>query len=481
MSGQPFDIASLRSSASGLLRDGHPAEGLAIAVDGLTHFPDDADLLRIAGNCALVGGDDAAAVAWYARAIAADPRAVEPRINTGLIHRRHHRIDAARDMLRECLAIDPVNRAAWLNLASTYVNEGESEAGEAVAREAIRRCGELPDLLWNLALLLLERQAWCEGWRCHSARAALPGFFPRPWSENNRSRRLVDLGSLRAGDAVLCHGEQGLGDEILFAGMLREFAAAVRVRGADLLIACNPRLSTIFRRSFDFPVLDAAGELPSATWIVAIGDLGRFHRNEPDDFPRHRGYLAPDPVRVEHMRCALAERAAGRPLVGLAWTGGLPRTHAAFRRIPLATWLPLLRQPACFVSLQYRDDAAEVEALRRRHGIDILRMPQATMHRDYAETFALVAALDLVITVPTSVLHVAGAVGRDCWVIMDRRAAWRECSPDHTLPWYPLTHERFVSDADDRTWDRVMTRVSEAFRRRIAGFSATTPGQQPIP
>jgi len=464
-------VEALRSAAEDLFRRGDPGAAFAAAVAGLARIPDDPELLRIAGNCALVMGDDTAALGWYSRAIDADPRAVEPRVNAGLIHRKHHRLDAARRMLRECLAIDADNRAAWLNLASCYVNEGEPQAGEAVAREAIARCGDLADLRWNLALVLLEQQAWREGWRHHAARAALPGFFPPPWSGAPTARRLGDLTALRPGARVVCHGEQGLGDEILFAGMLREFAAAVRDRGASLALACNPRLRTVFARNFDMPLLDTeAGEraLASADWVVAIGDLGRFHRNEPEAFPRHRGYLAPDPGRVDSIRAELVARAAGRPLVGLAWSGGRPRTHAAYRRIPLAAWLPLVSQPACFVSLQYTDDEAEVESLRRRHRIEVLRVPHLTRHEDYGETFALVAALDLVVTVPTSVLHVAGAVGRACFVVMDRRAAWRECSADGRLPWYPLTHERFVRHGDGEGWGRVLEAAARSYATWIA-------------
>jgi hypothetical protein len=467
-------LEALRATAAAQLRGGDPSAGRATAVAGLARFPDDADLLRIAGNCALVAGDDAAAVGWYDRAIAADPRAVEPRINLGLLHRRHHRIDAARWVLRECLAIDPVNRAAWLNLASTFVNEGEPEAGEGVVREAIARVGDLAELRWTLALLLLERQQWREGWRHYAARRMLPGFFPAPWSAVDRSRRLDDLALLLPGDRVVCHGEQGLGDEILFASMLREFAAAVRARGATVSLACHPRLRSVFAASLDLPLVDPLPDAATigpggiADWVVACGDLGRFHRNAPADFPRHRGYLTADAGRVAQVRRDLAGRAAGRPVVGIAWSGGRPRTHAAFRRIPLEAWLPLLRRPACFVSLQYADDAAEVEDLRRRHGVEIVRLPRVTMHDDYAETFALVANLDLVVCVPTSVLHVAGSLGRPCWVVMDRRAAWRECSADRSLPWYPRTHARFVRPAGDADWTRVMEGVSAGFAARLA-------------
>lgn len=103
-----------------------------------------------------------------------------------------------------------------------------------------------------------------------------------------------------------------------------------------------------------------------------------------------------------------------------------------------------------------------------------------TQDPDYGETFSLVAALDLVVTVPTSVLHVAGAIGRDCFVVMDRRAAWRECATGGRLPWYPLTHERFVRGADDGPWEAAMAAISKAFARRVNDSAAMEDAPRPV-
>lgn len=90
-----------------------------------------------------------------------------------------------------------------------------------------------------------------------------------------------------------------------------------------------------------------------------------------------------------------------------------------------------------------------------------MSLPEVTRHADYLRTFELVAALDLVITVPTSVLHVAGAIGKECWVVMDHRAAWRECSTDERIPWYPQTHRRFVRGPEDHGWAGQIRLVAE--------------------
>jgi ADP-heptose:LPS heptosyltransferase len=96
-------------------------------------------------------------------------------------------------------------------------------------------------------------------------------------------------------------------------------------------------------------------------------------------------------------------------------------------------------------------------------------LPEVTRHADYLRTIEFVAALDLVITVPTSVLHVAGALGKECWVVMDHRAAWRECSANERIPWYPRTHMRFVRGPDEADWQERIRLVAETLAARTHG------------
>jgi hypothetical protein len=207
----------------------------------------------------------------------------------------------------------------------------------------------------------------------------------------------------------------------------------------------------------------------SIDWVLPIGDLAALYRNDDGSFPMRAAYLAADSAKIAALRATLAARANGRPLVGIAWRGGSSQTHALYRTIPLADWLPVLAQPACFVSLEYRACSDEVQRLAASRGIEIVHLPDLTLAPDYARTFELVSALDLVLTVPTSVLHVAGAVGTPCWVVMHHKAAWRECSRDRAIPWYPKTHLRFVRGPDAAAWNGTLSEVAAALRRLSAG------------
>jgi Tfp pilus assembly protein PilF len=469
-------IAASRAAQTHLIR-GEVDRAEEIVRAALTESPDDPNLLYAAGNCALVRHDDDRACEYYERCVAIAPSSLPPLLNLGFVHRRNQRLDEARRVLRAAVAIAPENPIVWLNLTATYVNEGEPVAGETVAREALRHCPESPHIRWNLGLLLLEQGRWREGWQQYAHRVAA-GIVkaPRYGRGDVRPPRLRGIDAIAPGQTVICHGEQGIGDEILFAGLLGEFIADVRRRGGRIILDCHPRLRSLWQENFcsgdgvvsllptDAP-LDAVRTID---WVVPIGDLAGFHRNEDGDFPDRRGYLTVATERVAAIRASLMGQARGRPLVGLAWTGGLDHTHAVYRRIPLDQWLPVLRQDACFVSLEYRDREAEIAACRERDGIAILSLPECTHHRDYRETFHLVAALDLVITVPTSVLHVAGALGKPCQVVMHPRAAWRECSRDRSLPWYPGTHERFVRGPDDADWAATIARLACVIERFVA-------------
>ena len=441
----------------------------AVIEPSLTARPTDPNLLYVAGNCQLARGQHEEAAALYERALSAAPNFAAVLLNLGFVRRQQQRLEEARASLRRCVALDPSDAAAWLNLTSTYVNEGEPTAGEAVAREALAHCPSSPDIRWNLGLMLLEQGKWREGWQEYRYRFDTTVLrAPAYGSAEHRPRRLRSIDELRAGQTVVCHGEQGLGDEILFAGMLSEFIADVQARGATLVLDCHQRLRSVFARNFAAELLPADAAAAAAVrsqpidWVLPIGDCAALYRNDDVMFPKRAGYLLADPEKTAALRATLTARANGRPLVGIAWSGGTPRTHSLYRRIPLIDWLPVLSQPACFLALEYRDCSDEVHGLAASRGIDIVHLPDLTLAADYARTFELVSALDLVITVPTSVLHVAGAVGTPCWVVMHHKAAWRECSRDRAIPWYPQTHLRFVRGPDLADWSQTLSEAAGA-------------------
>jgi len=460
------DILLICEAATARIAAGDPVEAAELLAGPLALAGRNPNLLYMAGNCALAQGDRAAARAYYERAVASAPTFGAALTNLGFVLRSEQHLAEARAVLRRAVTLDPTNEAAWVNLVSCSVNEGEAAAGEALAREAIAVHPEHAVMRWNLALLLLEQGKWREGWQEYRHRFDTPAVRRRPGVRG--LRRLLHPAQIAAGETVLCHGEQGLGDEILFAGVLGDFIAEVGSRGAEVILSPNPRLAGVFERSFpasgprETLPANAVREPLAPDWCIPIGDLPGFYRNCDEAFPFHSGYLSVDPDVVAGIRTTLAVGPPQRPLVGIAWRGGIVATHAVHRSIPLEDWLPILRQDATFVSLAYHEDSTEIESLRQRFGAHVISRPKITSAQDYARTCELVAALDLVITVPTSVHHVAGAVGTPCWLVMDERAAWRECSRHESIPWYPRTHRRFVRSRTMQGWHDILSTIARA-------------------
>jgi tetratricopeptide (TPR) repeat protein len=335
---------------------------------------------------------------------------------------------------------------------------------------------QVPFLALYRALARLLAGDYARGWDDYEARKAVKGFPQRPvhfpeWD-----------GSGLAGRTILVYGEQGLGDEILFASVLPDVIAAAQ----HCIIECEARLEPIFRRSFPAATVYAGtvgralpGEVAARDihFEAALGSLPRFLRRNRGDFPRHRGYLRADPARVAFWRERLARLGPGLK-VGISWTGGVRRTKRPLRSIPLERWWPILSVPAArFVSLQYTPEAgAQAAEFHARYGIALEHWPEAIA--DYDETAALVCALDLVVSVCTAIVHLGGALGRPVWVMTPYSPEWRYGIAGETMPWYPSV--RLFRQPAYGEWDSVIAAVAAALRERASRaepFSSGTTGQ----
>jgi ADP-heptose:LPS heptosyltransferase len=161
---------------------------------------------------------------------------------------------------------------------------------------------------------------------------------------------------------------------------------------------------------------------------TAAFELGQFYRNSDSDFPG-TPYLTPCPDRTTMWKGLFATKR--KPVIGIAWSGGIWQNASAFRQLPLLEWKPIFDAvDAHWVSLQYKDASKEIE------GTPVVQYPFATLTPDYDDTAALVASCDLVIAMQTSVVHLAGALGVPCWSIIPKVSQWRYGEDYTDLPWY---------------------------------------------
>jgi Flp pilus assembly protein TadD len=325
-----------------------------------------------------------------------------------------------------------------------------------------------PSASFHLGMARLLLGDFARGWAGYELRK-----LNSPGRPANNVARCWD-GAPLAGRTLLVRREQGLGDEIMFASLLGELAG----EAGHCIVECDARLLRLFARSFPAITFFASlpdGSLPkpiAARRIdleVPAGSVPSLRRRHVSEFPSHGGYLRADPARVAHWRARLEALGPGMT-VGVSWTGGVRKTRRGLRSLALAQWRPLFDLPAVhFVSLQYTGEAErEVEALRLEQDIAVHHWPEAI--EDYDETAALVCALGLVVSVCTSVVHLAGALNRPAWVLAPYSPEWRYGFTGESMPWYPSV--RVLRQRAFGEWQPLVERAAEELRSRVSTGAA---------
>jgi tetratricopeptide (TPR) repeat protein len=397
--------------------------------------------------------------------------------NAGLAAKDLELLDDAERALRRAIEVDPAPFGAWLNLSAVLQDAGRLKEAQAAAEAALERAPGNADVLASLSTLALRRAeaapakalatlALAGSPEHAEARLALAhaqlaeGDYASGWPNYEARLRSAGMtvrhvnqpawrgGPLR-GKTILVWGEQGVGDQIMFASCVPDLLAS----GARCLLDCSPQLRPLFERSF-----------PAATWLegppppvdgaLGIGSLPGIFRPSRAAFPDHGGYLRADPARTAHWRAKLASLGPGAK-VGIAWRGGLLRTGQAQRSLEPHALDPLRRIPGVrWISLQ-RDATAE----------GISRWDEALADLD--ETAALICALDLVVTVCCTVAHLAGALGCRAWVMTPIGPAWRYRLQGEEMPWYPAV--RLYRQKAPADWAGVVERVAADLRSECSG------------
>ena len=434
------DAADSFELASHLRPEFHAALlGLSAAYLGMARYEEALDAARLASACA---GADAACFS-----------------NLGLAARYQGLYQESESALRAALELDPLNHPARANLGVLLKDLGRADEAMAQFEAVVADHPGDDETRWNLAVTRLASGDFRAGWSDYEKR----------WLQRDALKRGFDFpgwdGSAPAGKTVLVFAEQGLGDEIMFASCLPD---AMR-RGGRWIVECSPRLRTLFQRSFPqaeiLPSpLDATGgwreRLKHVDLQVAAGSLPRLLGREPGAFPAHEGYLKADPVRIAAWKARLDAEGPGLK-VGVSWRGGDPRTGRRTRSMELAQLAPLFALKACrFASIQYGPVEDECEGARREFGVPLQHWPEA--QADFDEMAALVSALDLVVTVTTAAVHLAGGLGKRAWVMVPASPEWRYGLSGERMPWYPSV--RLFRQGAPLDWAPVIERIAQQLR-----------------
>ncbi len=405
------------------------------ANEALNQSPDDWKLLCVTASAYLKMERFGMAMAMLRRAESMCPNNSELLNNIAMCELGCMRLDEAEAQLKRALKLNPKNANAMNNLALVYVNK--CEAGLAIEWGEKSRAikGDDPALMETLGYAHLMLRQWDKGWK--GFEGGLNGKIRRPRSYQGEGY----WDGSKVGTLVV-RGEQGVGDELSFASVIPD-----ALKRADrVVVECDFRLHRMLARSF--PEIEFHGtrfEKGGLPWVadykidahILSGSLCQYFRLKDEDFSG-KPYLKADPERKLQWKALLASLGP-RPKVGIAWKGGSHGTHRGRRSTDLEAWLPILRQDCDFISLEYQNPSAEIEAFTERHGITIRHWPRATEKGqavDLEDNAALIDELDLVISVQTAAVHFAGALGKPCWVMVPKKPHWRYGLAGDSMPWY---------------------------------------------
>ncbi|HLP66485.1 MAG TPA: glycosyltransferase, partial [Rhizobium sp.] len=310
---------------------------------------------------------------------------------------------------------------------------------------------------YNLGLACLCGGKLAEGWAHHELRfvrsdGAAKRSFPHPaWQ-----------GEPLAGKSLLIWGEQGIGDELLFASLFGETIE----RADSCVIECAAKLVPLFSRSFPGAQVVAASNPPHPATLQSFdfqssaGGLARWLRPTLDSFPDRAGYLVPDPDRVAYWRERLDQLGPGLK-VGFCWRSSLLAGTRKLHCTTIDLWGPIFAVPGIhFVNLQYDNCADELDDARRRFGVPLHVFPEVDLFNDLDEAAALTRALDLVVSAPTAASFLAAALGVPTWM-MNYATAWQTLGTPH-LPWFPSM--RYYKRLWNQPWEEIIDRVAHDLR-----------------
>lgn len=373
---------------------------------------------------------------------------------------------------------DKTKSSICVNISCMMVDHGQFKEAEKYARQAIVFNPESTKGKANLGFCQLAQRDWAEGWRNYRYCIGENGRYYAQY--NNEPLWNGEEGT------IVVYGEQGLGDEISFAQMLPDMQKWCDEHNSRLIVDMQHRLQPLIQRSF--PDIEIHGsrsqkycdfDASVADYSISIGQLGEFFRTKDEDFTGEP-YLVPDPDRVEMWKHHFASKK--KPVIGIGWQGGTWKTAVKYRQLTLEQLLPVLKSvDAHWVSLQYKPAGKQIEAFRREHPeIDIVEYSHGTLSNDYDDTVAMIAAMDMIVTMQTTTVHVAGGLGIPCWTFVPRTSQWRYGQEGEDFPW--ARSVRIIRQNTDGHWDDVMEKTGEELAnypglRRPAAEDAPKPGQ----
>ena len=398
------------------------------------------------------------AEAAYRHALAIRPDYSDAHNNLGFLCQEMNRFPEAETAYRRALAIRPDYAEASYNLGRLLTQMSRATEAEAAYRHALAIRPDYPDARWNLGLLLLYLGRWSEGWplyeiRYHKDRKQPVAYVPSLSCPQWRGESLH-------GKSLLIWPEQGFGDAIQFV----RYLPLLKAQGAArVTLVCEPALRVLFQSVAGADAVVSQQEAQDGSaydfWTLLLS-IPLHLKATLESIPSSLPYLSAPTDRLAAWKPRLPQTGVR---VGLVWKGNAGHNNDRNRSLPnLAVLAPLWQVPSVnFVSLQIGQGEAEAAAVSTT---------QPMLHlgpniEDFADSAAIVAQLDLVISVDTALAHLAAALGKPCWVLLPRIGTdWRWLDARSDSPWYPKV-VRLFRQQEWADWSGVVDEVAASLAR----------------
>jgi Tfp pilus assembly protein PilF len=405
--------------------------------------PEHADVYNNMGRTFAEMGHHEEAIRWFHRTIELSPSFLKAYQNLGVSQEAEGNLAAATASYRQGLELQPEHQDLRINLGSVLVMQGDLE-GIRYLEQIVEEQPHSAKAHWWLSAALLLQGDYTRGWREYEWR-----WYREEFTSPKREFKQPQWeGKPLDGASILLHAEQGLGDTLQFV----RYASLVAERGGRVILEVQPGLHRLLEHLPGVSVCLKQGDpLPEFNWHCPLMSLPFVFNTTKETIPAIDRYLptlwegsrSPIPATHDHLK------------VGLVWAGNRGHLRDRMRSISLKRFLPLASVGSVsFISLQKGE--AAIQAIEGEFPFHLTNPLDAA--RDFYDSAAVVAELDLVITVDTSVAHLAGTLGKPVWILLANLPDWRWGLQSDTTPWYPTA--RLFRQTYSGGWEEVMNKLA---------------------
>ncbi|MFA5040815.1 MAG: tetratricopeptide repeat-containing glycosyltransferase family protein [Bdellovibrionales bacterium] len=406
--------------------------------------PQHAPTLYNLAVASVLTGDEAGAAEYYEKLLAFQPTHRDALFNLGNLRKRQHLDLEAKNLFQRLISAHPNFSSGWVNLAKTYSDQGDPKTAKQLLLKALSIDPSHIIAHWNLSHLLLRSHLWEEAWREYEWRLQIPSWFKPPvkapsWKKNDPARR------------ILLWNDQGIGDAIQFLRYPRFLAEL----GHEVWVLVQEGIKSI------------AATAPGVTGVVGPNDIfPEFDAQAPLLSMPHRLDM-PNPLAVGNAPYLSSAKSlplphrSGQLAVGLVWAGNQKLKRDNYRSAPLSSLKALFNiEGIDWYSLQFGKARDQIH----EHNLSDKIVDMSPMLHDFSDTAAL--ELDLIISVDTATAHLAGAIGRPCWIMLPTNLDWRFADNEMVRLWYTSMRPFRQTRAGD--WEGVAALIATALKDELA-------------